>query len=239
VLALAEVAKAPVLIVHVSTQLGAEAIERAQSRGQIVFGETCPQYLVLTDESYAAPGFEGAKFICSPPLRKLTDQDALWRVLANGAFQVVGTDHCPFFYDGTKNLNQPLDDPPPFTKIPGGMPGIEGRLALLYTFGVRAGRLTLNQWVQACSTGPAQVYKLYPQKGTLTPGADADIVLFDPEKQVTLSTDILHENVDYTPYQGLSLTGYPVKTYLRGQLIAENGKFMGEKAQGQYLPRAI
>ena len=237
VLALAKVTGAPVLIVHVSTQLGAEAIERAQTRGQIVFGETCPQYLLLADEKYAAPGFEGAKFICSPPLRKAMDQDVLWHALKEGVFQVVGTDHCPFFYEGTKNLGRTLDDTPPFTKIPGGMPGIEGRLALLYTYGVRRNRLTLNQWVQACSTAPAKIYDLYPLKGTLTPGADADIVLFDPEKQVTLSTDVLHENVDYTPYEGFELIGYPVKTFLRGQLIAENGEFIGKKWPGQYLPR--
>ena len=237
VLALADVAQAPVLIVHVSTQLGAEAIERAQQRGQIVFGETCPQYMLLTDDLYLSPGFEGAKFICSPPLRKATDQSALWQVLGNGAFRVVGTDHCPFFYAGTKNLGRSLDDPPPFTQIPGGMPGIEARPALLYTYGVRTGRLTLNQWVDVCSTGPGRVYDLYPRKGALIPGADADIVLFDPEKKVTLTTDVLHENVDYTPYKGFELTGYPVKTFLRGQLIAENGEFIERKWPGQYLRR--
>jgi dihydropyrimidinase len=152
---------------------------------------------------------------------------------------VVGTDHCPFFYDGTKNLGRPLDDPPPFTDIPGGIPGIEGRLAFLYTYGVRTGRLTLNQWVDVCSSGPARVYDLYPLKGALVPGADADIVLFDPEKRVTLSTDILHENVDYTPYEGFELTGYPVKTFLRGQLIAENGEFNAEGHKGQFLARKI
>jgi dihydropyrimidinase len=239
VLALASVAVAPVLIVHVSTQLGAEAIERAQLRGQTAFGETCPQYLVLTDAGYSAPGFEGAKFICSPPLRKSTDQDALWYGLKRGIFQVVGTDHCPFFYDGTKNLGRPINDPPPFTNIPGGMPGIEGRLALLYTYGVRTGHLTLNQWVDVCSSGPARVYDLYPRKGALIPGADADIVLFDPEKRVTLSTDLLHENVDYTPYEGLELKGYPVKTFLRGQLIAENGEFIPEGHKGQFFARKI
>jgi dihydropyrimidinase len=239
VIALAQVADARVLIVHVSTQLGAEAIERAQQRGQTIYGETCPQYLILTDELYASPGFEGAKYICSPPLRKVNDQTALWDVLSNGAFRVVGTDHCPFFYHGIKNLGRPLDDPPPFTQIPGGMPGIESRPALLYTFGVRTGRLTPNQWIDTCATGPAQTYNLYPRKGALVPGADADIVLFDPEKRVTLTSNVLHENVDYTPYDGLELTGYPVKTYARGQLIAEEGDFVGEDHHGQFIVRKL
>jgi dihydropyrimidinase len=239
VLALANVAEAPVLIVHVSTQLGAAAIERAQSRGQAAFGETCPQYLLLTEVGYAAPGFEGAKFICSPPLRKSTDQEALWHGLKDGVLQVVGTDHCPFFYQGTKNLGRPSDDPPPFTQIPGGMPGIEARPALLYTHGVRTGRLSIHQWVNVCSTGPARMYDLYPRKGALIPGADADIVLFDPEKRVTLSADVLHENVDYTPYEGFELTGYPVQTFLSGQLIAENGEWIGKGPPGRFLARKI
>lgn len=237
VLALAAVTHAPVYIVHVSTQLGAEAIARAQSRDQAAFGETCPQYLLLTDECFDVPGFEGAKLICSPPLRKPADQKALWSALENSVLQTVGTDHCPFFYHGIKNLGRSLDDPPPFPDIPGGLPGIEARLSLLYTFGVRLGRLTHNQWVEVCSTGPSRMFDLYPQKGALIPGADADIVLFDPEKRVILSKDVLHENVDYTPYEGFELQGYPVRTYLRGQLIAENGEFIGNMQQGKYLPR--
>jgi len=237
VLGLAEAVGAPVYIVHVSTQRGAEAIGRARSRGQAAFGETCPQYLLLTDECYDYPGFEGAKFICSPPLRKSTDQSTLWQALKNNVLQAVGTDHCPFFYAGTKNLGRPLDDPPPFTQIPGGIPGIETRISLTHTYGVRTGRLTLNQWVAACSTGPAQLFNLYPHKGTLVPGADADIVLFDPEKHVTLSTDVLHSNVDYTPYEGFELRGYPVMTLLRGDKIAEDGEFVGNARGGKYLPR--
>ena len=237
VLALAHVAGAPVLIVHVSTQLGVEAIQRAQSRGQTAYGETCPQYLLLTDDCYAAPGFEGAKFICSPPLRKTSDQDALWKVLGNGAFRVLGTDHCPFFFHGTKNLGRDSDDLPPFTQIPGGIPGIEARPSLLYTYGVRTGRLSLNRWVDFCSTGPAQIYKLYPRKGALVPGADADIVLFDPQKHVELSVDFLHENVDYSPYEGSKLTGWPVKVFSHGQLIIDNGEYVGAIPRGQYIAR--
>jgi len=239
VLALALATQAPVYIVHVSTQLGAEAIQRAQSRGQVALGETCPQYLLLTDQLYDSPGFEGAKFICSPPLRKSTDQAALWQVLGNGVLQAVGTDHCPFPYDGVKNLGRPLDDPPAFTDIPGGIPGIEARPSLLFTYGVRAGRLTLNQWVEICSTGPARVFNLYPQKVTLTPGSDADIVLFDPEKRVTISAELLHENVDYTPYEGFDLIGYPVKTYSRGKLIAEMGEYVGTNHRGKFIARKI
>ncbi|MDK2979990.1 MAG: dihydropyrimidinase [Chloroflexota bacterium] len=237
VLALAQVAGAPVLIVHVSTQLGVEAIQRAKARGQTAFGETCPQYLLLTDERYSASGFEGAKFICAPPLRKTTDQNALWDVLASGAFRVMGTDHCPFFYDGTKNLGRPLDDPPPFTQIPGGIPGIEARPSLLYSYGVRTGRLSLNRWVDCCSTGPAQTYNLYPRKGALVPGADADIVLFDPNKPVTLSADFLHEHVDYTPYEGFELNGWPLKVFSHGQLIIDNGEYVGAKPRGQFIAR--
>jgi dihydropyrimidinase len=239
VLTLAKIAGTTVLIVHVSTQFGVEAIQRAKSRGQMVFGETCPQYLLLSDELYSSPGFEGAKYICSPPLRKVSDQQAIWKALGKGAFRVLGTDHCPFFYDGVKNLGRPLDSPPPFTRIPGGIPGIEGRPSLLYTFGVLTGRISLNQWVDICSTGPAQVYRLYPRKGALVPGADADIVLFDPDKQVTLSTDTLHENVDYTPYEGFELTGYPVKVYSRGQLIVDDDKYIAEDPRGRYIARKL
>ena len=227
------------MIVHVSTQLGVEAIQRAKSRGQMVFGETCPQYLLLSDDLYSSPGFEGAKYICSPPLRKVSDQQAIWKALGKGAFRVLGTDHCPFFYDGVKNLGRSLDSPPPFTQIPGGIPGIESRPSLLYTFGVLTGRISLNQWVDVCSTGPAQIYKLYPHKGALVPGADADIVLFDPKKQITLSSDALHENVDYTPYEGFELTGYPVKVYSRGQLIVDRGEYIAEDPRGRYIARKL
>jgi len=231
ILALAEVSAAPTYIVHISTARGAQAVARARRRGQAAFGETCPQYLVLTEAEYNRPGFEGAKFVCSPPLRTPADQNGLWRALAQGDVQTVGTDHCPFFYAGQKELGREI-----FTAIPGGIPGIEARLALLHTFGVRQGRISLQRWVQVCSTGPARMFGLYPRKGTLVPGADADVVLFDPNKQLTLSHSILHENVDYTPYEGLHLTGYPVFTLRRGEVLMREGEYVGQTA-GQYLAR--
>ncbi|MBT7075293.1 MAG: dihydropyrimidinase [Anaerolineae bacterium] len=234
VLALAEIAKSPVYIVHVSTALGAKAIQRAKERGQIAYGETCPQYLLLTDAEYDRPNFEGAKYICSPPLRPDDNPPALWNALKNGHLQSVGTDHCPFFFEGQKDRVRTN-----FTKIPGGMPGIESRLALLYTFGVMEKRISLNQWVDLCCTMPAKLFGIYPQKGTLTPRADADIIIFDPEKEITLSQDMLHEHVDYTPYEGLSLRGYPVTTIRRREVLCQDGEFMEKKTGGKFLARNI
>ncbi len=252
-LALAEVAGCPLYVVHVSTARGASAVLRARWRGQAAYGETCPQYLLLTVAEYERPGFAGAKFVCSPPLRTAYDNDALWRHLAAGELQTVGTDHCPFFYAGQKDLRDvpragaadaPADEAalppplPPFNRIPGGQPGIEARLALLYTTGVRAGRLTLERWVDACCTAPARIFGLYPRKGALVPGADADVVIFDPEREVTLSRTVLHENCDYTPYEGITLCGYPTMTWLRGQLLARDGEYVGPRGGGRFLPRA-
>jgi dihydropyrimidinase len=236
-LALAEAAGCPLYVVHVSTARGAEAIRRARDRGQVVYGETCPQYLLLSEAEYERPGFEAARFICSPPLRTPADQAALWQHLAAGDLQSVGTDHCPFFFHGQKDLaSTGRTSLPPFTEVPGGMPGIEARLALLYTYGVRAGRLTLERWVEACCTAPARLFGLYPRKGALVPGADADVVIFDPEHQVTLTPDLLHENCDYTPYEGWHLHGYPVLTMLRGRIIASGGVFVGGPGGGQFVP---
>ncbi|HBD07534.1 MAG TPA: dihydropyrimidinase, partial [Syntrophobacteraceae bacterium] len=210
-LALAEVAGARVYIVHPSTALGVDAIRAARGRGVAVLGETCPQYLLLTNKELSRPGFEGAKFVCSPPLRSQNDNERLWKGLADDDLQTVGTDHCPFFFNGQKDLGKYN-----FLNIPGGLPGIESRLALIHQFGVRTGRLSLNRWVEVCCTNPARIFGLYPNKGTLEPGTDADLVLFDPEKKVTLTQSILHEQVDYTPYEGFELQGYPVMTILRG-----------------------
>ncbi len=238
VLALGEVTGCPIYIVHTSTGRGADAIARARARGQAAYGETCPQYLVLTDAEYDRPGFEGAKFVCSPPLRTAEDQAVLWAHLAADALSAVGTDHCPFFYAGQKDLGRP-DAPPPFNRIPGGMPGIEARLALLYTYGVGAGRLTLERWVEVCCTAPARIFGLAGRKGALTVGADADVVIFDPDREVTLSRAVLHENCDYTPYEGCQLKGYPVLTMLRGRVIARDGRFVGEQGGGRFLARRM
>ena len=232
VLALAEIAGCPLYVVHVSTRLGVEALQQARFSGQTAFGETCPQYLLLTDARYDQPGLEGAKFVCSPPLRPVDNPPALWDGLARGHLQTVGSDHCPFNYAEQKTRGCDT-----FTQIPSGMPGIEARLALLYTFGVGQGRLSLNRWVEVCCTDPAKIFGLYPKKGTLAPGADADIVIFDPQREVTLSQEVLHEQVDYTPYEGFSLRGYPEVTIARGQVLCQDGEFIGPKGYGRFLFR--
>ena len=230
VLSMASLTHTPVYIVHISTAQGAAALSRAQARGQNAFGETCPQYLLLTDREYSRLGFEGAKFVCAPPLRKENDTAALWDALSQNTIQTIGTDHCPFFFEGQKDLGKDS-----FNKIPGGIPGIEPRLALVYTYGVRTGKLTLNQWVDRCCTKPAEIFGLYPRKGTLMPGADADIVLFNPQLEQVLSHQMLHENVDYTPYEGFALKGFPVMTLLRGSVLVEDGQIHAKPGQGIYL----
>ena len=232
VLALAEVAGCPLYVVHISTRLGVEALQQARFRGQTAFGETCPQYLLLTDARYNQPGFEGAKFVCSPPLRPADNPPALWDGLTHGHLQTVGSDHCPFNY-----AEQKIRGGDTFTQIPNGMPGIEARLALLYTFGVGQGCLSLNRWVEVCCTDPAKIFGLYPKKGTLAPGADADIVIFDPEREFTLSQEVLHEQVDYTPYEGFNLRGYTEMTIARGQVLCQDGEFIGPKGHGRFLFR--
>jgi len=230
-LAMTEACEARLYVVHTSTEMGARAIQAARMRGVSVFGETCPQYLLLDEDALDQPHFEGAKFVCSPPLRTKLDNDALWGMLSHGVLDTIGTDHCPFNFEGQKTLGWDR-----FDKIPGGLPGIETRLALIHTFGVCTGRISLNRWVELCSTNPARIFNLYPQKGSLLPGSDADIVLFDPNKKVTIKRNLLHENVDYTPYEGFSLTGYPVMTIARGKTICKEGRYCGEGRQGKFLP---
>lgn len=229
-LAMAEACLAKLYVVHISTEMGARAVQAARQRGVTVYGETCPQYLLLDDACLDQPHFEGAKFVCSPPLRTKADNEALWKMASHGVLDTVGTDHCPFNFEGQKTLGWDR-----FDKIPGGLSGIESRLALLHTYGVCAGRISLNRWVEICSTNAARIFNLYPQKGSLLPGSDADIVLFDPKKKVILTHHLLHENVDYTPYEGMSLTGYPVITIAKGKVICEEGRYCGDGRQGKFL----
>lgn len=231
VLNLADYVGVPVYIVHVSTRYGAAAIARARQKGQAAWGETCPQYLLL-NESYITTGdFSGAKFVCCPPLRTEQDQEYLWASLMKGSLQTIGTDHCAFNFHGQKELGRDS-----FLEIPPGIPGIELRLALLYTYGVKTGRLTLVQWVDLCCTAPARLFGLYPRKGELILGADADIAIFDPNHDEIVTHSEMHENVDYTPYEGIRLAGKIKTTILRGQVLVRDGIWVGNQIRGDFVP---
>jgi dihydropyrimidinase len=229
-LALARVTGTPLVLAHLSCALGLEAVRASRAQGQAVWVETCPQYLLLDESEYRRPGFEGAKFVMAPPPRTERDRLALWAGLAAGEVDTVATDHCPFFYETQKTRGR--DD---FSRIPGGAPGIETRLPLLYTHGVRTGRLTLERWVEVCCTEPARRFGLASRKGTLTVGADADLVIFDPGCSVTLSVDGLHQNVDYCPYEGWALQGYPVMVLARGEIIVRDKEFVSTAGRGRFL----
>ncbi len=229
-LSLAQVAGAPLVLAHLSCARGLDAVRAGRERGQTVWVETCPQYLLLDEKEYRRPGFEGAKFVMAPPPRTAADRAALWGGLGAGEIDTVATDHCPFFYATQKTRG--LDD---FSRIPGGAPGIETRLSLLYTHGVRAGHLTPERWVQVCCAEPARRFGLAPRKGSLSIGADADVVIFDPERRVKLSVEALHQNVDYCPYEGWEVQGYPQTVLARGEVIVRDGAFIGAPGRGQYL----
>lgn len=232
VLKLAKKSDVPTYIVHISTSDGATAVAEAVSKGQIVWGETCPQYLILNEEKYDLPGFEGAKFVCSPPLRAKENNLALWQHLAEGNLHSIGTDHCPFFYSGQKDLG--MSD---FRSIPGGLPGIQSRIEIMYTYGVLAGFINLNQWVRLCSSKPAQIFGLHSRKGSIKPGLDADLVIFDPNIEKIITHEGLSERVDYTPYEGFKLQGAVKTTIATGEIIVLNGKFQGKNHRGRYLHR--
>ena len=232
VIQIARMTNCPVYIAHVSCAASLAQIQRAREAGWPVLGETCPQYLSLSQEAYERPGFEGAKFVIAPPLRMAADQQSLWRALASGALQVVATDHCPFYFREQKERG--LAD---FSLIPGGMPGVETRLALMYHLGVGRGKLSLTQWVALCCTNPARLLGLAPRKGQVAIGSDADLVIFDPQRQVTLRAASLHQRVDYCPYEGWEVRGYPQHVLSRGDLIVEDGEFVGKSGRGQFLRR--
>lgn len=229
---IAKAAEAPIFIVHISCAEAMAAVRQAQTEGIAAYGETCPHYLVLDVNSLDGPGFEGAKYVCSPPLREPTNQDPLWASLQHGWLQVVGSDHCGFNYKGQKEMG--LSD---FRKIPNGMPGVGDRLSILYTFGVLKGKLTLERMIDVFATAPAKFYGLYPQKGSIAPGADADIVIFDPDYRGKFSAKGSMHGVDYSPFEGLEQRGRPDKVFLRGRITAERGVFTGRRGQGKYLKR--
>jgi dihydropyrimidinase len=232
VIDLAQIAGATVYIVHVTCDDAVERIAAARARGEPVWGETCPQYLLLDDSRYDLPDFEGAKYVLSPPLRKREDQEALWNALRTDAISVMGTDHCAFTFKGQKEMGR--DD---FRKIPNGFMGIEERLALLYTYGVRAGRIDLNRWVQLTSANAARIFGLWPRKGTIAVGADADLVLWDPEATHTISARTHHSRCDYNVYEGFETVGAPTRVWVRGELAAADGEFVGAPGRGRFITR--
>jgi len=230
---LAKVADCPLYIVHLSAAQALEAVAEARDAGQNVFAETCPQYLYLTLDDLARPDFEGAKFVASPPLRTAGHAAALWRGLRTNDLAVVSTDHCPFCFKEQKELGRA-----DFSKIPNGIPGVEHRMDLLHQ-GVVSGQLTLSRWVETCSTTPARMFGLYPRKGVIAPGADADIVVYDPAARQTLSAATHHMNVDYSAYEGMQITGKVDVTISRGRVVVADGEFKGAKGQGSFLSRGL
>jgi dihydropyrimidinase len=206
-------------------------VAEARDAGQQVFAETCPQYLYLSLDDLARPGFEGAKYVCSPPLRPSEHQDTLWRGLRANDLSVVSTDHCPFCFADQKELGRG-----DFAKIPNGIPGVEHRMDLLHQ-GVAAGHMSLSRWVEVASTTPARMFGLYPRKGVLAPGSDADIVIYDPGATQVLSAARHHMNVDYSAYEGMQITGRVDTVLSRGTVLVEAGEYRGAPGHGSFLTR--
>ena len=231
-IALAEMANVPVYIVHLSAAEALEMVTEARDRGLPAYAETCPQYLFLSYDNYEEPGFDGAKYVMSPPLRPKETQAQLWRGLASNDLQAISTDHCPFCMKEQKVLGHG-----DFSKIPNGAPGIETRMSLVYDGGVRTGRISLNRWVELTSTSPAKIFGMFPRKGTIAPGSDADIVIFNPDRTQLLSVDTLHMKVDYNPYEGRTVHGVSETVISRGTVIVEDNKFTGRKGAGEFIKR--
>ena len=236
-IALAEMAGVPIYIVHLSAGDAMEEVRLARERGVSAFAETCPQYLYLSYDDYERPGFEGAKFVMSPPLRPKGNEERLWKGLAHNALQVVSTDHCSFCMkpkDDKPGKNLGLKD---FSKIPNGAPGVETRMLLLWD-AVQKGRITANRFVDITSTTPAKLFGLYPRKGNLSPGADADIVIIDPNKPHTITAKKHHIKADYNPYEGMTVKGSIRDVFLRGELMVEGDKLLGKTSHGRFLRRS-
>jgi dihydropyrimidinase len=226
----------PIMIFHVSTAEGAKVIRNARGEGLKVFAETCPQYLFLTAEDLDKPGSEGAKWMCSPPPRTVADQEALWQALALGDLQTVSSDHAPYRFDESGKLRAGPN--PNFKQVANGLPGLEVRLPLLFDAMVSKGRLGLEKFVELTATAPAKIYNLHPRKGSIAIGADADIAIWDPSREVTLSDAMMHDLTGYTPYAGRTLRGWPVTVLSRGQVVVADGKRMANPGSGRFLARS-
>ena len=236
----AELIDVPIMIVHVSGRQAMEQIRWAQQRGLKVYGETCPQYIALTAEDLKGLNMDetGGKYVCSPPPRDHASQDAIWEGIRTGVFQTFSSDHCPFRYDDPQGKLS-AKGRSSFRWVPNGIPGVETRLPILFSKGVGEGRITLNEFVALTSTNHARMYGLYPNKGSIAPGFDADLVLWDPNRRETISQTLLYHGADYTPYEGLAVTGWPVVTILRGEVVAQEGRILAPKGGGRFLKRGL
>jgi dihydropyrimidinase len=237
-ISLAELSDVPLMVVHVSNREAMEEIRRAQQKGLKIFGETCPQYLTLTEQDLDGLNMEGAKYVCSPPPRDAASQEACWEGLQQGVFSVFSSDHCPFRYDDQQGKLAPKGRTS-FRWVPNGIPGVGARLPILFSEGVIAGRIDINRFVALTATNHARTYGLYPRKGTIAVGADADIVIWDPQIEQVLTHAMLDDGSDYTPYEGMKITGWPVITLVRGEIVARNGRIEARKGHGTYLKREI
>jgi dihydropyrimidinase len=235
-LTLGEIAGVPLVIVHISGADPLEEVRRARARGLNVIAETCPQYLLLTADDLDMPDMEGAKAMCSPPPRDRAAQASLWRGIEDGTFDIVNSDHAPYRFDGEGKLRAGPN--PPFRKVANGIPGIETRLPLLFSEGVIKGRIDLPRFVALTATNNAKLYGLHPRKGAIAVGADADIAIWNPEKRVTIRNENLHHNVDYTPFEGLEVQGWPETVLSRGQCVVEDGALKGRPGRGLFLEQA-
>ncbi|GAB3694350.1 dihydropyrimidinase [Nocardiopsis oceani] len=229
---LARVAGSPLYVVHVSADEAVAELSRARDKGLNVFGETCPQYLFLSTDNLAEPDFEGAKYVCSTPLRPKEHQAHLWRALRTNDLSVVSTDHCPFCFTGQKDLG--VGD---FSKIPNGMPGVENRMDLLHQ-AVVEGHISRRRWIELACATPARMFGMYPKKGTVAPGADADLVVYDPDAEQVISAETHHMNVDYSAYEGKRVTGQARTVLSRGRVVVDRGSYLGQAGDGRYVPRS-
>jgi dihydropyrimidinase len=235
-ISLSEIVDVPIMIVHVSNRDAMEEIRRAQQRGLKIYGETCPQYLVLTEKDLEGLNMEGTKYVCSPPPRDKVSQQACWEGLQQRVFTLFSSDHCPFRYDDPQGKLAPKGRTS-FRWVPNGIPGVETRLPILFSEGVGKGRITLNEFVALTATNHAKTYGLYPKKGTIAVGSDADIAIWDPERELTISQSLMHGGTDYTPYEGIAVKGWPVSTMVRGRFVVRDGALVGAPGNGTYVAR--